>query len=336
MTDIRAMALRFAPIFVLNDNEDRLPMDAGKFVASAPLVFRHEDGRDVSYGPIPESVNLGRDDTFAMNAPFRTWEITRPFQKEHRPINLGKRSGFYLDATNVPNASEVDADEAPVYVDIDESEGRVSFWVFYRHSTIPSRFIKTPSLLSRGVSITESSDDAEELLRELREAYPELAEELAARSPDLASAMKPGEIGAERVRLPDVRTLVETVIDFFDADTNLEMPDLHDGDWERVRIDFSSTTPVVEYFQHNKPPATRPLYTGERPRVHVALGSHAAYPPPGRSSIDIANGGSYEIDANQRWVDASSQNWYGFGGAWGRIGRATHATGPLGPGPYKR
>jgi hypothetical protein len=37
----------------------------------------------------------------------------------------------------------------------------------------------------------------------------------------------------------------------------------------------------------------------------------------------------------QRLVDATKEPWYGFGGAWGRVGSAPEFTGPLGPSRYK-
>ena len=36
----------------------------------------------------------------------------------------------------------------------------------------------------------------------------------------------------------------------------------------------------------------------------------------------------------ERWRAFVEQPWYGFGGAWGRVGKVRDATGPLGPGPH--
>ncbi len=86
------------------------------------------------------------------------------------------------------------------------------------------------------------------------------------------------------------------------------------------------------------------------PRAYVAKGSHATYRRAGRFVQVLVLRGVEAIrkvdDARacpecplwftwQRLVRATSEPWYGFGGAWGQVGAASDFTGPLGPSPAK-
>jgi hypothetical protein len=135
----------------------------------------------------------------------------------------------------------------------------------------------------------------------------------------------------------------------------------HEGDWERVSVLVQQTAPGLwrplsaQFHAHSgsvdvawadvrKAPdeSGRPTH----PRAYAAKGSHATYRRGGRY-LQILSSGSHKIvavkdDARacpqcplwftwERLVNAEKQPWYGFGGAWGRVGSAPDFTGPLGP-----
>jgi hypothetical protein len=139
----------------------------------------------------------------------------------------------------------------------------------------------------------------------------------------------------------------------------------HEGDWERLSVlaerqDDGRWRPLtVRYHEHDThvdvpwtdvrkvPDPTGPL---THPRAFVARGSHATYRRAGRFEQVLARGGvkivTVKDDARacpecplwltwQRLVDALAEPWYGYGGAWGRLGNTSDFTGPLGPSAYK-
>jgi hypothetical protein len=135
----------------------------------------------------------------------------------------------------------------------------------------------------------------------------------------------------------------------------------HEGDWERVSVLIRQTAPgqweplSVRFHAHSgavdvawadvrKAPdeSGRPTH----PRAYSARGSHATYRRGGKY-LQVLASGRHKIlavkdDARacpqcplwftwERLVDAETQPWYGFGGAWGTAGGAPDFTGPLGP-----
>jgi hypothetical protein len=135
----------------------------------------------------------------------------------------------------------------------------------------------------------------------------------------------------------------------------------HEGDWERVSVLIREAAPGLwkplsaRFHAHSgnvdvawadvrKAPdeSGRPTH----PRAYSAKGSHATYRRGGKY-LQVLSIGDHEIlavkdDARacpqcplwftwERLVNAEKQPWYGFGGAWGKAGRAPDFTGPLGP-----
>ena len=76
---------------------------------------------------------------------------------------------------------------------------------------------------------------------------------------------------------------------------------------------------------------------GRRRRTRSATPRSAATrrcPRPGFGHIDV---GDPDGPQWRTWEDLASiveQPWYGFGGAWGRVGKVRDSTGPLGPGAH--
>jgi hypothetical protein len=134
----------------------------------------------------------------------------------------------------------------------------------------------------------------------------------------------------------------------------------HEGDWEHINVHLSEDgerATQVDYFAHHDP-ATPMSYgevekEGTHPVVYSARASHASYPTEGIHPVNcpdwVPGEGDCGIDQavkGRQWRTWESvepvkeESWYGFGGAWGRIGAGTgpvalDTTGPLGPSPYK-
>ncbi len=145
----------------------------------------------------------------------------------------------------------------------------------------------------------------------------------------------------------------------------------HEGDWERltVRLNKKDEATQVDYFQHGCPAEPYSwqdmqqkgfLTKDTHPIAYSAKGTHATYPTPihlgywpfrnsnscpgelagfknkfqGNGDVAADNGPVW-----QGWkiqlVNAETQGWYGFGGAWGQVGGITtlrgESTGQPGP-----
>lgn len=150
------------------------------------------------------------------------------------------------------------------------------------------------------------------------------------------------------------------------GDSKLTRLVAHEGDWERVSVllrpgpQAGRYVPLsVRYHYHDEYrdvpwAAVDRVGTGAdeptHPVVFSARGSHASYPRAGSYENVVKVGGvrrlvvhdnavaCHECPQWRTWqmlVDAETQPWYGFGGAWGRAGRIGGTTGPLGPSRYK-
>ena len=133
--------------------------------------------------------------------------------------------------------------------------------------------------------------------------------------------------------------------------------DDHEGDWERicVRLDSNNRATEVAFFQHD---GHKKLKWSEvtkegntHPVVYSAKGSHASYESPGSKRLHY-KGLPVPVVKDQaqkgtRWVadpggprdnlrDVTEEDWYGYGGAWGKPGGNKHTTGPQGPSGFKK
>ena len=145
---------------------------------------------------------------------------------------------------------------------------------------------------------------------------------------------------------------------------------VHEGDWERISVlvrtprgrnDQDRYVPLsVRYHMHNRKRDV-PWYAAKRvgtggpdlsthPVVFSAKGSHASYPRAGRYVEPLVRNGRVILEVHDeataclrcpRWrtweklIDAETEPWYGYGGAWGSVGSSGDTTGPLGPSVYK-
>lgn len=140
------------------------------------------------------------------------------------------------------------------------------------------------------------------------------------------------------------------------------LPFGHEGDWERVSVLLRVAGPgryvplSVRYHYHARSRVVAwakvgrvRLGSGEptHPVAFSARGSHASYPtsrggralPALTTLFDDVVRKCLDCPQWRTWqqlVDATTQPWYGFGGAWGEATGSRHTSGPLGPSPYKR
>ncbi len=134
----------------------------------------------------------------------------------------------------------------------------------------------------------------------------------------------------------------------------------HEGDWERVSVLVRELRPdryvpiSVRYHFHDEYrdiPWDVVLRASDvegatHPVAFAANGTHAPYPRAGEYAWAVLEGSRTGLvipeEATacvtcpqwQTWkqlLDVRREPWYGFGGAWGRVGRSEATTGPLGP-----
>jgi hypothetical protein len=134
----------------------------------------------------------------------------------------------------------------------------------------------------------------------------------------------------------------------------------HQGDWEHVTIRLRGDEPVeVAFYSHGSPRIlqwSEVEQDGGRPVVYAAQGSHASYAAPSTERgerrcfrnlgcIVDPTGRGRRWETSTMLADAHTRPWFGFGGAWGSLGRWYRAegvvgrrretAGPLGPSPWK-
>jgi hypothetical protein len=305
-----------APIVRLHPKEAYPPIDPDVWLEDAKLYWYTGGKPEVAFdGPLRELFSS------PVRERFRSRErglidLTRPWESSHpKP----RDRGFALTALRDPQQDFSRSDApVPVFYELVE-DSYVTYWLFYPWSTVPRRIPDRESLLPS----FDPNEQAElaDADAALTEAYPDLVQE----------AVPPAAFG-----LP---TRGE-IVGYIRAWLGPRWPILHEGDWEGICVDVGpGRTRRVAYFQHGEP-QTLNLNEGARPQLHVALGSHASYPDVSATSSGsrrfkrferLSEGDVAEIEL----IDVRSRNWYGFGGAWGAVGRTSDETGPLGPGEKK-
>lgn len=350
MPTIDALASKYAPLVVLHADDKLRPSSAEWFVDRSSL--RWATGRGLDGDVVPDAsgdVDVSRLGVAGGN-PYRydqysSTALTRPLDDNAaRRGDPPLEQGFFLrlgEDAHARGDKGTSSDPSvyagsTVYWDYDENTKGLTYWLFYPGSSPPLGILRageqvgvrsrdaaaapvgepTPPELDAAVAAAQ--------LEEFRQSYPGLAAEAdpTERSRGLGDALERLRVVAEGVR------------------ALLRSDDvLHEGDWERITIylgaDPERSPPhAVVFYRHS----TNTVRTwsgvekeGARPVVYAAIGSHASLPSPGFGFIDVGdpNGPRW-----QTWDDlapAEDQPWYGFGGAWGRLGRVRESTGPLGP-----
>lgn len=340
-----APEVAFAPLVHLHSDEDWLPMSARGFVDQSILYWSNRgggcdrvaiaaghhtaaasDGRleRIEHGRLARATPYEHRQT-ARCGPrartFRTDQLTRPYaDRESRPAGLKSSHGFYLDLDDSARSGrgEIDGEgpqhylrNVPVYVEIQDATLSAD-----ERAQVPADETATGGLVLTywmlyGLSQPPGHDDAMRLF-------------------------------------------------------------VHEGDWERISVRLAKLGPEnsgrylplsarYHYHEHSR---EIPWYAVERvvggsgveqgvpthPVVYSAKGSHASYWRAGRYESVYAPRGKPLVAADDNAIacprcpqwrtwkiirSARNELWYGFGGAWGRVGASAATTGPLGPSRYK-
>lgn len=321
----------FAPLVHLHSGEEWYPMSARGFIDNSVLSWSNKPGcpaeiiatgrsvpGDKRFG-VTDPKSLGASATTYRRAPdapdcdpdtahpvsFLATELTRPYSTTARPPRLPLPQGFYLDLANGQRRGHRDA-----------------------HKEGPQTFLRdVPAYVQR---------DEERIGRRtgIRLTYWLF----------YGFSEPPGPRGFTR--------LVS-----------------HEGDWERVSVllrrgrEPDTYVPQSARFHFHNEYRDVPWYavkrasgTGRRPTppthpvVYSARGSHASFWRAGEFESPFETGGRRHFSVDDvaiacpdcpQWRTwelvrgVRDEPWYGFGGAWGKVGSSGDTTGPLGPSTFK-
>jgi hypothetical protein len=331
----------FAPLVHLHSEEEWMPMSARGFLDESVLRWSNRGGdckdatiaagaarADVTGVPRIRDERLGPADPYVYAQPadcapragtYRATQLTRPYHGKARPPDLLAKQGFHLDLR----------DDARKGHDETSDEG-------------PRTFLRDVPVYVDSEPVTPTAEE--------KDALP--AGETATSGLRLTYWMLYGlsePPGPERAMSAFV----------------------HEGDWERISVrvarlgegESNRYLPLsVRYFYHNHSRKI-PWYAVRRavggagsgqgathPVAYSAEGSHASYWRAGRYEAVYEPKGDRLLAVNDnaiacpdcpQWhtwklvLPARGQLWYGFGGAWGKVGGSGDTTGPLGPSEYK-
>jgi len=352
-------AAKYAPLVVLHHEEKLLPCWTEWFVEHSML--RWATGAGLDGAPVPEAddkIAAGRLGAASKN-PYRfdghpASQLTRPLDDNSaRGTDPPASQGFFLrlreekfargDKGTSSSASTYEG--VPVYWDYDENARALTYWFCYAGSAPPLGLLRLNEqigLKSRDVAGLSTGEapppeieaaTAAAILVEFEQAYPGLAREV----------QPPATRGIGEKGFGDVMQTLATAAAGVHA---LLRPDgvMHEGDWERMTIYLDKANPEgappesVAFYRHSTNTFRKwdsvDKEGGTHPIGYSAIGSHATLPTPGFGQIDVGDPHGPRWQTWENLVSVVDEPWYGFGGAWGRLGKVRDATGPLGPGPH--
>lgn len=349
---IEEIAAWHAPLVVLHEDDKLRPSSADWFVDRSSLRWATGVGLDgVSVEDDVDDSRLGA----ASANPYRhdghsASALTRPLDDHSaRGSEPPVAQGFFLrlDEEDFARGDKGSSSDPSVYEgvraywDYEENTRAMTYWLFYPGSSPPLGILRMHEQIGlRGREAGDVPPDelpppeleaaaAAQYLEEFQLAYPGLARQVE-------PPVQTRGFGDALQRLRIVAAGVQALLRDDDV--------LHEGDWERVtvyldRTDPENAAPESVLFYRHSTNTPRKWANVERdsethPVAYSAIGSHASLPTPGFGQIDV---GDPDGPRWRTWGDLSSiveQPWYGFGGAWGRVGKVRDATGPLGPGPH--
>jgi hypothetical protein len=349
------VAARYAPLVILHGDDKLRPSSADWFIDRSRLRWATGVGLDgvpvEGAGDDVDETRLGAasPDPYSHEG-YLASALTRPLDDHSaRRGEPPLERGFFLpleEEVHARGAESTSSDPSvhtgsTAYWDYEEKSKAMTYWLFYPGSSPPLGILRAGEQIgmrardAAGAPRADAPPDeleaavAAAALEEFQRAYPGLAAEA---EPDVRTRGLMDVVQRLRVVAEGVRALLR------DDDV------LHEGDWERVTVYLDQADP------ENAPPASVAFYRhstntfrkwasaekgGEtHPVAYSAIGSHASLPSADFGFIDVGdkNGPRWRT-----WDDLASiveQPWYGFGGAWGRVGNVRDSTGPLGPGAH--
>jgi hypothetical protein len=346
---------RHAPLVVLHRDDKLRPSAPERFIARSRLRWASGRGLDGEQIPAGEKTVDARRLGAASERPYKSGShlasaLTRPLdESSSRAAGLALEQGFFLglkdedDARGDPSTSSDRSVYAgtPIVYDHDRRAKAITYWLFYPGSTPPLGLLRPLEQL--GIRATRSAGrrdtappeleaaEAAAILEEFERAYPSLATEGA------------GDV--ERTR--GVRDVVQRLKTVSEGIRALLREDdvLHEGDWERITVYLDLKAPEkadpasVGYYRHAThtflPWSEVETSDGTHPVAYCAIGSHASLPSPDYGHIDVGDGDGPRWSTWKEGLrPVQDEPWFGFGGAWGRVGRVRDTTGPLGPGAH--
>lgn len=122
----------------------------------------------------------------------------------------------------------------------------------------------------------------------------------------------------------------------------------HEGDWEGVTVHLNGSTPTQIHLDRHLSSCGATYnwadmqFVSGHVVVYAAQRDHATYKDPGTDTslschpfIDDVRAARTPWHTWQLLGNVRSQDWYGYGGAWGEPGTRGETTGPLGPSQWK-
>jgi len=353
------VAAKYAPLVVLHGDEKLLPSSADRFVARSCLRWATGRGLDGDEVPTaPGDVDASRlgaasRDPYRMESHIAS-ALTRPLDDHAaRRGDPPLEQGFFLrlrkeadargDKSTSPDPSVYTG--STTFYDYDADAKALTYWLFYPGSSPPLGILRAGEQVgvrTRGAGGQPSAEGPPDVVEAAVAAAT--LEEFALAYPGLSLEAEPavGTRGFGGDVLQRLRVVAEGVRALLRADDVL-----HEGDWERITVYLDEANPgqappaAVAFYRHS----TNTFRAWEEvekeaethPVVYSAIGSHASLPSPGYGFVDVgdADGPRWRTwEPEDALVSIVEQPWYGFGGAWGRLGRVRDATGPLGPGAH--
>jgi hypothetical protein len=348
---------KYAPLVRLHGDEKLLPSSADWFLGRSR--FRWATGRGLDGDAVPEAggnVDANRLGTASSDpyryGPYVASALTRPLDDNaERRAGPPLEQGFFLrlrDAKSARGAKSTSPDRsvytgATTYYDYDGDAKAITYWLFYAGSSPPLGILRAGEQIgvrardAAGQPADVPPDEIEAAvaaatLEEFQRAYPGLAAEA---EPVVQTRGLMDVLQRLRVVAEGVRALLR------DDDV------LHEGDWERITVYLDQSDPedappaAVAYYRHSTNTFRKwgsvVKEAGTHPVVYSAIGSHASLPSADFGFIDVgdADGPRWRTwEPADALASIAEQPWYGFGGAWGRVGRVRDSTGPLGPGAH--
>jgi hypothetical protein len=323
------LAEKYAPIVVLHAEEKLRPAPVDWFLERSSL--RWGTGRGLAGARVSENVEPSRLGA-ATSDPYThsgrpASALTRPLDENRaRPADLPPAQGFFLRLREEKFARGDDR-TSRTYWDFDEATGGLTYWLFYPGSAPPLGILRAAEQLegpeTEAVPEELEAADAAAKLEEFQRAYPGLAAEAEPAEEGLGVG---DVIQRLRVVSEGVRALLR--------DDNV----LHEGDWERITVYLDGNEPAsVAFYRHSTNTFrswSKVQKEGTHPVAYSAIGSHASLPSADFGFIDVGDRDGPRWQTYDDLAPVVDEPWYGFGGAWGRLGKVRDSTGPLGPGAH--